>query len=128
MPGIHIALNPAIRLHRIKMSCIVDPNAWPMCNEPVTLGGGNVIEYGTMGLASLAWKNPFSIQNRIHRASTSDGSYCLGSAELFTRNRLTYQAKLRSAWADRDESIGALDAALLQCVARGSDWCVRPRP
>ena len=70
------------------MSCIVEPSAWPMCSEPVTFGGGSVIEYGTVGLASSAWKNPFSIQNRIQRASTSEGSYCLESADVdVTRGR-----------------------------------------
>ena len=51
-----------------------------MCSEPVTFGGGSVIEYGTVGLASSAWKNPFSSQNDSQRGSTSDGSYCFGSA------------------------------------------------
>jgi len=51
-----------------------------MCNEPVTFGGGNVIEYGTVGLVSSAWKNLFSFQNRNQRGSTSEGSYCLGRA------------------------------------------------
>jgi len=26
------------------MSCIVEPSACPMCSEPVTFGGGSVIE------------------------------------------------------------------------------------
>ena len=33
---------------------MVEPSAWPMCSEPVTFGGGSVIEYGTVGLASSA--------------------------------------------------------------------------
>src|SRR5437773_1665652 len=71
-----------IRFHRIRMSCSDDPSACPMWSDPVTLGGGSVIEYGTVGLASSASKKPFSIQNLSHRGSTSDGSYCLGSADV----------------------------------------------
>ena len=52
-----------------------------MWSDPVTFGGGSVIEYGTVGLASSAWKKLFSIQNLSHRGSTSEGSYCLGSAD-----------------------------------------------
>src|SRR5207344_187230 len=80
MPGIHIALNPCIRFQRMRMSCIDEPRAWPMWSEPVTFGGGSVIEYGTFGAASSAWKKPFSSQKLSQRGSTSDGSYCLGSA------------------------------------------------
>ena len=52
-----------------------------MCSEPVTFGGGCVIAYGTVGLVSVAMKNPFSSQTRSQRGSTSEGSYCLDSAE-----------------------------------------------
>src|SRR5436853_5124640 len=62
------------------MSCSVEPRPCPMCSEPVTFGGGSVIPYGTLGLVSSAWKYPLSSQNLSQRGSTSDGSYCLGSA------------------------------------------------
>src|SRR6185295_7760065 len=81
MPGIHIALKPCIRFQRTRMSCIVEPSAWPMCSDPVTFGGGSVIAYGTVGLVSSAWKKPFSSQNLSQRGSTSEGSYCFGSAD-----------------------------------------------
>ena len=88
MPGIHIALKLCIRFQRIRMSCSVEPSACPMCSDPVTFGGGSVIGYGMIGLASSAWKKPFSIQNRSHRGSTSEGSYCLESADdVVTRRR-----------------------------------------
>jgi hypothetical protein len=54
VPGIHIALKPCMRRQRIRMSCRVEPSACPMCSEPVTFGGGSVIEYGTVGLLSSA--------------------------------------------------------------------------
>ena len=56
VPGIHIAFHDPMRRQRIKMSCSVEPSAWPMCSDPVTLGGGSVIANGTLGLAASAWK------------------------------------------------------------------------
>ena len=52
-----------------------------MCKEPVTFGGGSVIEYGTFAAASSAWKKPFSSQYLSQRDSTSEGSYCFGSTD-----------------------------------------------
>ncbi len=56
MPGIHMALAPCMRRQRMRMSWMVPPRAWPMCSEPVTLGGGRVMAYGAIAAAASAWK------------------------------------------------------------------------
>src|SRR5512140_1589999 len=98
MPGIHIALKPCMRRQRIRMSCMVEPSAWPMCREPVTFGGGSVIEYGTVGLVSSAWKKPLSSQKLSHLGSTSLGSYCLDSADVVTGARY-HEGRCVQAWS-----------------------------
>ena len=45
-----------MRRQRVKMSSMVVPSAWPMCSEPVTLGGGMTMENGALGAAASAWK------------------------------------------------------------------------
>ncbi len=54
MPGSHIALYAAMRFQRVKMSSIVSPSAWPMCSDPVTLGGGMTIANGALGADASA--------------------------------------------------------------------------
>ncbi len=40
VPGCQRVSWPRIRCQRVRMSCNVLLKAWPMCSEPVTLGGG----------------------------------------------------------------------------------------
>src|SRR5438093_6141153 len=74
MPGSHRVLYPLIRFHRTKMSCRVCCRAWPMCREPVTLGGGMTME--KRGLVDLlsATKYPPASQTSYHLCSTGRGS------------------------------------------------------
>ena len=44
VPGCHSTSLPRIRSNRHRMSCSVLFSAWPICNEPVTFGGGMTIE------------------------------------------------------------------------------------
>ena len=53
-PGNHNASNPCIRLNRVKMSCKVMSRAWPMCNRPVTLGGGITMQKASFSELALA--------------------------------------------------------------------------
>ena len=64
VPGCQSVSNPCMRFQRTRMSCSVLLKAWPMCNEPVTLGGGIMIEKGALpGLAlAPAAKAPASSQ------------------------------------------------------------------
>ena len=40
VPGTQQAFLPSIRALRTNISCMVLLSMWPMCNTPVTLGGG----------------------------------------------------------------------------------------
>ncbi len=44
VPGCHSVSKPRIRCQRTRMSCSVLLRAWPMCSEPVTLGGGIMMQ------------------------------------------------------------------------------------
>ena len=44
VPRIHLTRRPSMRRLRAIASWIVPLSAWPMCSEPVTLGGGIAIE------------------------------------------------------------------------------------
>jgi hypothetical protein len=44
VPRIHRARFPRMRARRISASWIEPLSAWPMCNAPVTFGGGIEIE------------------------------------------------------------------------------------
>ena len=44
VPGCQSVSNPCIRFQRIRMSCSVLLKAWPTCSDPVTFGGGIMIE------------------------------------------------------------------------------------
>ncbi len=45
-PGSQSASNPLMRFQRTITSCRVRVKAWPMCSEPVTLGGGMTMANG----------------------------------------------------------------------------------
>ena len=47
VPGSHRAALPRMRSKRVSTSCRVLFSAWPMCSEPVTLGGGMTMENGS---------------------------------------------------------------------------------
>jgi hypothetical protein len=74
---------PCMRFQRTSVSCTELVSAWPMCNTPVTLGGG-------MTMVNLGLEEPFCGVKKPHfshhsyqRASTSAGWYELSIA-LFT--------------------------------------------
>ncbi len=49
-------------------------SAWPMCSEPVTLGGGTVMQYGSPGASGSASKAPEVSQASRIRCSTGPAS------------------------------------------------------
>ena len=56
------------------MSSRVAVSACPMCSDPVTLGGGRMMQYGGLLDGASARKHPERSQRRYQRASTSAGS------------------------------------------------------
>ena len=73
-PGSHSVSNPLIRFQRTITSCRVRVKAWPMCSEPVTLGGGIMIAKRGLWDAGSAMKKPLFSQKGYQRDSTSRGS------------------------------------------------------
>ena len=49
-------------------------SAWPMCSEPVTFGGGTVMQYGSPGASGSASKAPEVSQASRIRCSTGPAS------------------------------------------------------
>ncbi len=76
IPGCQRVLKPSIRWKRMSASSRVQRCAWPMCSEPVTLGGGMGMTYAGRVSAgsSMASKTPLSSQNAYQRDSTWAGS------------------------------------------------------
>src|SRR6476659_403665 len=85
---------------------MVTNNAWPMCSEPVTLGGGMTIEKGAFGVCASAWKYFCSSQKRYHFCSTAAGSYALGSSLMTSR---VLRRRLRVAFFDETVELLADD-------------------
>ena len=56
VPGSHMALYAAMRRQRVSTSWMVQVSACPMCNAPVTLGGGMTMQKGALGVTASAWK------------------------------------------------------------------------
>ena len=57
VPGSHRVLKPESLFQRMRTSCSVAVSAWPMCSEPVTLGGGITMEKaGRVRSCSSPWK------------------------------------------------------------------------
>jgi len=73
-PGSQRVSKPLMRFQRTITSCSVRVKAWPMCSEPVTLGGGMTMANDGPGRAGSALKKPLSSQNRYQRGSTVFGS------------------------------------------------------
>src|ERR1041384_911633 len=64
-----------MRCQRIKASMIECSNMWPMCSDPVTLGGGMTSEkYGSPGDGS-GWNKPCSTHHLAQCGSNRWGSY-----------------------------------------------------
>ena len=75
IPGSHKVSNPCIRFWRITMSWSVVSHACPMCNLPVTFGGGITIEYGLAFLSPLGLKTSSSSHSWYRPSSTALWSY-----------------------------------------------------
>jgi hypothetical protein len=60
LPGCHSVSKPRIRCQRTRMSCSVLLKACPMCSEPVTLGGGIMMQKVSLreALAGRRWPRP----------------------------------------------------------------------
>ena len=63
VPGSQRVLSPSMRRQRMVTSISVCSSMWPMCSDPVTLGGGMTSENTRPGAAGLARKMPESIQD-----------------------------------------------------------------
>src|SRR5260370_30184463 len=75
VPGKYKVLYPRIRCQRVRISISVCSSMCPMCNEPVTFGGGMTIENtGPAALASALNSSSFT-QKSAHRGSICCGSY-----------------------------------------------------
>ena len=64
---IQSALRPCMRRRRTITSCIEPLSAWPMCSEPVTLGGGTAITNGSPGSSGSTANAPRLRPAREHR-------------------------------------------------------------
>ncbi len=51
-------------------------SAWPMCNTPVTLGGGMIMEKGEVEFGLDGLNIPCELQVFSHLHSISPGTYC----------------------------------------------------
>jgi len=74
VPGTQHVFLPCMRARRTSTSCMVLFSTCPMCNTPVTFGGGITIVYGSRPSGS-EWKNFFSTQYLYQRSSAAAGSY-----------------------------------------------------
>src|ERR1700712_5737945 len=73
LPGTQHALNPDILAFLTKTSCTVSLSVWPICNTPVTFGGGITTVKGFL-LSGTLLKYPLSIQCLYHFSSIVFGS------------------------------------------------------
>src|SRR5215472_13830053 len=78
MPGSHNVLNPCIRFRRTTTSSTVFWSMWPICNEPVTFGGGIIMTNRGRSDFASARKNPFCSHQWYQRLSTSWALYVFG--------------------------------------------------
>ena len=78
VPTTHSVGRPVMRERRMTTSWMVLLSAWPMCSEPVTLGGGMTTEYGSTPSTISAEKYPPSCHDAKIGPSTALGSYALG--------------------------------------------------
>src|SRR5690606_24342323 len=72
LPGTQQALNPLMRALRTRMSCTVELRVCPMCNTPVTLGGGMTTVNGFL-LSGVLLKYFFAFQCWLHLLSAESG-------------------------------------------------------
>ena len=57
VPGKNSVLSPRIRCQRVAVSMTVWSSMWPMCSEPVTLGGGTASENGGPGAVRIGMED-----------------------------------------------------------------------
>src|SRR5882757_8676818 len=90
VPGTQQAFFPSILARLTKISCMVLLRQWPMCNTPVTFGGGITMVYGSLASGVLL-KYPLSSQCWYHFASIAVGSkFLLSSMGAKIRNDLGF--------------------------------------
>src|SRR3990172_8670025 len=85
-PGSHNVGSPIMRCQRTMISSIVAVRACPICNSPVTFGGGMMITNGFLARSILGVKYPFPIQKAYQRSSALPGSYALGISDMVTNH------------------------------------------
>ena len=81
VPGTQQAFLPSIRARLTRMSWIVSLSMCPMCNTPVTLGGGITTVYGFRP-SGLELNSLCSIQYLYHLLSTFSELYLLANSML----------------------------------------------
>ena len=74
VPQIQSALRPCMRRRRTITSCIEPLSAWPMCSDPVTLGGGTAMTKGSPGSSGSTAKAFAACQRANIAGSTAAGS------------------------------------------------------
>src|SRR5712692_3806460 len=86
-----------MRCHRVRMSISVWSSMWPMCSDPVTLGGGMTMEKRGPGALRSAWKMPVSTHHRDQCGSNCCGSYafsnCMGKYYFNREGRMKVLAR-----------------------------------
>src|SRR5215472_4028107 len=75
VPGSHSVLSPVMRCQRMVTSISVCSSMWPMCREPVTLGGGMTRAKTRRDGAAAAWKMPEEIHHSAQCGSNRWGAY-----------------------------------------------------
>ncbi len=74
VPQIQSALRPCMRRRRTITSCIDPLSAWPMCSEPVTLGGGTATTNGSPASSGSTSNARASRQRANIAGSTEEAS------------------------------------------------------
>ena len=98
LPGCQSVSKPRIRCQRTRMSCSVLLKAWPMCSEPVTFGGGIMMQKvsapGCALAPALEGARPFPRRRRAaarpRRRRMSCPSPCLSSRRWRTLGRASF--------------------------------------
>ena len=117
VPTCHSVSWPRIRCQRIRMSCSVLLNACPMCSEPVTLGGGIMMENASAPALALAPARPtfWSIHSVEMRASASAALKVFSMGILISCRGLTASYRLRMAWKSPMRARGGKFALWASC-------------
>src|SRR5208282_1346175 len=105
VPGRYSVLKPRMRCQRVRMSISVWSSMWPMCNIPVTFGGGITMEKTGPGAFASALNNASFTQKSAQRGSICFGSYALAISRCIPQGSPDFPARERKARASRRKVI-----------------------